>query len=102
MAVPYGDPNPAFARKCAFDVGDYGLGYCANSLELGCDCLGYIHYFGRLLLLHLMPIMLTKAMAMMISEASLLMILMMLIPMVADKAMTESLMRDGIMMLLTI
>ena len=21
---------------------DYGLGYCANSLELGCDCLGHI------------------------------------------------------------
>ena len=45
MAVPYGDPNPPFQRKCAFDVGDYGLGYCANSLELGCDCLGHIHYF---------------------------------------------------------
>ena len=26
-------------------VGDYGLGYCANSLELGCDCLGTIKYF---------------------------------------------------------
>jgi primary-amine oxidase len=24
---------------------DYGLGYCANSLSLGCDCLGHIHYF---------------------------------------------------------
>jgi primary-amine oxidase len=45
MAVPYADPNPPFSRKCAFDVGDYGLGYCANSLELGCDCLGHIHYF---------------------------------------------------------
>ncbi|KAL7529699.1 hypothetical protein ACHAWF_003087 [Thalassiosira exigua] len=45
MAVPYGDPNPPYTRKCAFDVGDYGLGYCANSLELGCDCLGHIHYF---------------------------------------------------------
>jgi primary-amine oxidase len=45
MAVPYGDPHPPFQRKCAFDVGDYGLGYCANSLELGCDCLGHIHYF---------------------------------------------------------
>ncbi|KAL3810827.1 hypothetical protein ACHAXA_007517 [Cyclostephanos tholiformis] len=45
MAVPYGDPRPPFTRKCAFDVGDYGLGYCANSLELGCDCLGHIHYF---------------------------------------------------------
>ncbi|WIA30543.1 hypothetical protein OEZ86_000626 [Tetradesmus obliquus] len=45
MAVPYGDPREPFQRKCAFDVGDYGLGYCANSLALGCDCLGYIHYF---------------------------------------------------------
>jgi len=45
MAVPYGDPHPPFTRKCAFDVGDYGLGFCANSLELGCDCLGHIHYF---------------------------------------------------------
>lgn len=45
MAVPYADPHPPFSRKCAFDVGDYGLGYCANSLELGCDCLGHIHYF---------------------------------------------------------
>ncbi len=45
MAVPYADPNEHFARKCAFDVGDYGLGFCANSLSLGCDCLGHIHYF---------------------------------------------------------
>ncbi|CBN75262.1 amine oxidase [Ectocarpus siliculosus] len=45
MAVPYGDPKEPFTRKCAFDVGDYGLGFCTNSLELGCDCLGHIHYF---------------------------------------------------------
>lgn len=45
MAVPYADPHPPYQRKCAFDVGDYGLGFCANSLELGCDCLGHIHYF---------------------------------------------------------
>lgn len=45
MAVPYGDTNEPFQRKCAFDVGDYGLGYCANSLALGCDCLGHVHYF---------------------------------------------------------
>jgi primary-amine oxidase len=49
MAVPYADPHPPFQRKCAFDVGDYGLGYCANSLELGCDCLGHIHYFDAVL-----------------------------------------------------
>jgi primary-amine oxidase len=45
MVVPYGDPAPQQARKNAFDAGEYGLGYCANSLELGCDCLGHIKYF---------------------------------------------------------
>jgi primary-amine oxidase len=45
MVVPYGDPAPQQARKNAFDAGEYGLGYCANSLELGCDCLGWIRYF---------------------------------------------------------
>lgn len=49
MAVPYADPNPPYTRKCAFDVGDYGLGNCANSLELGCDCLGNIQYFDAVL-----------------------------------------------------
>lgn len=44
MAVPYADPNEPFQRKCAFDVGDYGLGYCTTSLKLGCDCLGHIQY----------------------------------------------------------
>ena len=45
MVVPYGDPAPQQARKNAFDAGEYGLGMCANSLELGCDCLGDIKYF---------------------------------------------------------
>jgi primary-amine oxidase len=45
MVVPYGDPNETQRRKNAFDVGEYGMGMCANSLELGCDCLGHIHYF---------------------------------------------------------
>jgi primary-amine oxidase len=45
MVVPYGDPAPQQARKNAFDAGEYGLGMCANSLELGCDCLGLIKYF---------------------------------------------------------
>ena len=31
--------------KNAFDVGEYGMGMCANSLRLGCDCLGLIRYF---------------------------------------------------------
>jgi primary-amine oxidase len=45
MVVPYGDPAETQRRKNAFDVGEYGMGMCANSLELGCDCLGLIHYF---------------------------------------------------------
>lgn len=44
MVVPYGDPNPTQARKNAFDVGEYGMGMCANSLRFGCDCLGHIAY----------------------------------------------------------
>jgi primary-amine oxidase len=44
MVVPYGDPRPTQARKNAFDVGEYGMGMCANSLRLGCDCLGHITY----------------------------------------------------------
>ncbi|WP_191567209.1 primary-amine oxidase [Metabacillus idriensis] len=45
MVVPYGDTNPAHDWQCAFDAGEYGIGQLANSLELGCDCLGHIHYF---------------------------------------------------------
>lgn len=45
MVVPYGDPHSVQIRKNAFDVGEYLIGACANSLELGCDCLGLIHYF---------------------------------------------------------
>jgi primary-amine oxidase len=45
MVVPYGDPSPVQSRKNAFDAGEYNIGALANSLELGCDCLGEIHYF---------------------------------------------------------
>ncbi|MCK9860523.1 primary-amine oxidase [Paenibacillus sp. ATY16] len=45
MVVPYGDPGPIQNRKNAFDSGEYGIGQLANSLELGCDCVGYIKYF---------------------------------------------------------
>jgi len=45
MVVPYGDPSPMHNRKNAFDAGEYGIGMCTNSLELGCDCLGEIRYF---------------------------------------------------------
>ena len=45
MVVPYGHPSPMHAWKSAFDAGEWGLGRMANSLTLGCDCLGEIHYF---------------------------------------------------------
>ena len=45
MIVPYGSPHGAHPRKNAFDCGEYGLGALANSLTLGCDCLGVIRYF---------------------------------------------------------
>lgn len=45
MTVPYGDPRRPYHRKQAFDLGDVGFGVSANSLALGCDCLGYIKYF---------------------------------------------------------
>jgi primary-amine oxidase len=45
MTVPYGDTNVTQYRKNAFDLGEYGFGMLTNSLELGCDCLGEIHYF---------------------------------------------------------
>ena len=35
--------------KNAFDAGEWGLGRMANSLKLGCDCLGVIHYFDAVL-----------------------------------------------------
>ena len=44
MVVPYGDPGPLHGWKNAFDAGEWGLGRMANSLALGCDCLGEIHY----------------------------------------------------------
>lgn len=45
MVVPYADPSANHYWKSAFDAGEYGLGRLANCLELGCDCLGHIHYF---------------------------------------------------------
>ncbi|GAB3559656.1 primary-amine oxidase [Spelaeicoccus albus] len=44
MVVPYGDPSPVRFWQNYFDAGEYSLGKSANSLELGCDCLGEIHY----------------------------------------------------------
>ena len=45
MVVPYGTPERSHYRKNVFDSGELGFGRMANSLTLGCDCLGAIHYF---------------------------------------------------------
>ena len=44
MVVPYGDPGEVQGWKNAFDAGEWGLGRMTQSLTLGCDCLGEIHY----------------------------------------------------------
>jgi len=44
MVVPYGDPGEAQGWKNAFDAGEWGLGRMTQSLTLGCDCVGEIHY----------------------------------------------------------
>lgn len=44
MVVPYGDPAPVRSWQNYFDTGEYLVGQYANSLELGCDCLGEITY----------------------------------------------------------
>jgi primary-amine oxidase len=44
MVVPYGDPTPTHDWQNYFDVGEYQFGRLANSLELGCDCVGEITY----------------------------------------------------------
>jgi primary-amine oxidase len=44
MVVPYGDPSPQRWFQNFFDGGEYLLGGFANSLELGCDCVGDITY----------------------------------------------------------
>jgi primary-amine oxidase len=44
MTVPYGDPSPQRWFQNFFDCGEYLLGGFANSLELGCDCVGDITY----------------------------------------------------------
>jgi len=45
MVVPYGSPDECQGWKNAFDAGEWGLGRMTQSLTLGCDCLGEIHYF---------------------------------------------------------
>jgi primary-amine oxidase len=45
MVVPYGDPSPVRFWQNYFDTGEYLFGRFTNSLALGCDCVGEIHYF---------------------------------------------------------
>jgi primary-amine oxidase len=49
MVVPYADPSPVRFWQNYFDAGEYLLGHQVNTLELGCDCLGEIHYFDAVL-----------------------------------------------------
>lgn len=44
MFIPYADPSPTQNFKNVFDMGEVGVGWLANPLELGCDCLGDITY----------------------------------------------------------
>lgn len=44
MVVPYADTSVSQFWRSVFDAGEVGLGQHANSLELGCDCLGVIQY----------------------------------------------------------
>ena len=43
MVVPYGDPDRFY--QSPLDIGELNVGTMTNSLTLGCDCLGAIHYF---------------------------------------------------------
>ena len=45
MIVPYGDSDPMHSWKHVLDASEYNMGTLVNSLKLGCDCLGEIHYF---------------------------------------------------------
>lgn len=45
MVVPYGDKDNMHAWKHVLDASEYNMGMLVNSLKLGCDCLGEIHYF---------------------------------------------------------
>ncbi|GAA4152448.1 primary-amine oxidase [Leifsonia shinshuensis] len=44
MVVNYADPTPIHGWQNYYDAGEYQFGRLANSLELGCDCLGDIFY----------------------------------------------------------
>ena len=43
MVVPYAHPDRFYMAP--LDIGEFNIGTMTNSLTLGCDCLGAIHYF---------------------------------------------------------
>ncbi|UGS36391.1 Primary amine oxidase [Capillimicrobium parvum] len=43
MVVPYADPDRFY--QAPLDIGEFNAGTMTNSLTLGCDCLGVVHYF---------------------------------------------------------
>ena len=45
LVVPYAETDGDHYRNHSFDLGETGIGNCVNSLALGCDCLGEVHYF---------------------------------------------------------
>lgn len=60
MVVPYGDTRPSQTFKHALDSGEFGLGMTANSLTLGCDCIGEIVYLDAVQMLDDGSVMSTK------------------------------------------
>jgi primary-amine oxidase len=73
MIVPYGDPKESAYRKNVFDLGEYGVGMLANSLALGCDCLGTIRYFdGHLADNHGRPVTIKNAICLHEEDSGLL------------------------------
>ena len=51
MAVPYAGTDVVHSWRAPMDVGEVGLGLNANSLTLGCDCLGEIRYLDAVMAL---------------------------------------------------
>ena len=45
LVVPYGDTAGDHYMNHSFDLGEGVFGAAVNSLTLGCDCVGEIHYF---------------------------------------------------------
>ena len=44
LVVPYAETDGDHFRNHSFDLGEGVFGTCVNSLTLGCDCVGEIHY----------------------------------------------------------